>query len=87
MENFCPCYRFFFIILGEVFIFPRNAKRVRFLLPPVRGGVTVPGSRKAAAVRSSLQGSAETDAKSGSAFCVRIPPSEAFFKLDFTRKF
>ena len=27
MENFCPCYRFFFIILGEVFIFPRNAKR------------------------------------------------------------
>ena len=36
---------------------PRNEKNAaRFLLPPVRGGVIVPGSRKAAFARSESEG-------------------------------
>ena len=37
--------------------FPQKRKKAaRFLLPPVRGGVTVSGSRRASAARSSLPG-------------------------------
>jgi hypothetical protein len=67
MENLWQLYCFFSISWNSLHFFSqKRTKAARFLLPPVRGGVTASGSRKAAAARSSLPGSA---ARRLGAFC------------------